>query len=73
VLAWPPTREELIEEQLRLAALAPATWQTAADVSLSAARARTPEPLRRARRRARQARALGNSDDWRQGRERWQT
>jgi deoxyribonuclease V len=27
VLAWPLTREELIEEQPRLAALGPATWR----------------------------------------------
>jgi deoxyribonuclease V len=36
--------------------------ETAADVVLSASRARTPEPLRRARRRAREARALDNGD-----------
>ena len=45
-----------------------AAWRTdpdtAADVVLSASRARTPEPLRRARRRAREARAMGSSDDW---------
>jgi deoxyribonuclease V len=44
-----------------------AAWRTdpdaAADVVLSASRARTPEPLRRARRRAREARALVNGDD----------
>jgi deoxyribonuclease V len=44
-----------------------AAWRTdpdtAADVVLSASRARTPEPLRRARRRAREARAADNSDD----------
>jgi hypothetical protein len=115
VLAWPLTREELIEEQLRLAALAPVTWQFEPDTQIggvfvcfargesgrglpangrgqqrawaeapqwlqvtlarrtSRARARTPEPLRWARRRAREARALDNSDDWRKGRERWQT
>jgi deoxyribonuclease V len=54
-----------------------AAWRTdpdtAAAVVLSACRARTPEPLRRARRRAREARALHNSDDWRARRERWQT
>jgi deoxyribonuclease V len=54
-----------------------AAWRTdpdtAADVSLSASRARTPEPLRRARQRAREARALHNSDDWRKGRKRRQT
>jgi deoxyribonuclease V len=43
--------------------------ETAADVVLSASRTRTPEPLRRARRRAREARALDNSDDGREGRE----
>jgi deoxyribonuclease V len=36
--------------------------ETAADVVLSASRTRTPEPLRSARRRAREARALNNSD-----------
>jgi deoxyribonuclease V len=50
-----------------------AAWRTdpdtAAAVVLSACRARTPEPLRRARRRAREARALHNSDDWRARRE----
>jgi len=54
-----------------------AAWRTdpdtAATVVLSASRARTPEPLRRARRRAREARALHNSDDWRARRQRWQT
>jgi deoxyribonuclease V len=54
-----------------------AAWRTdpdtAADVALSASRARTPEPLRRARRRAREARAMDNGDDWRERRERWQT
>jgi deoxyribonuclease V len=54
-----------------------AAWRTdsdtAAAVVLSTSRARTPEPLRRARRRAREARALDNSDDWRTRRERWQT
>jgi deoxyribonuclease V len=54
-----------------------AAWRTdpktAVDVVLSASRARTPEPLRRARRRAREARALNNSNHWREGRERWQT
>jgi deoxyribonuclease V len=44
-----------------------AAWRTnpeaAADVVLSASRARTPEPLRSARRRAREARALENGDD----------
>lgn len=44
-----------------------AAWRTdpdtAADVVLSASRARTPEPLRRARRRARETRALESSDD----------
>jgi deoxyribonuclease V len=52
-----------------------AAWRTdpeaAAEVVLSAAaHARTPEPLRRARRRAREARALSNSDYWGEGRER---
>jgi deoxyribonuclease V len=51
-----------------------AAWRTdpdtAAEVALSASRARTPEPLRQARRRAREARARDNSDDWRKGRER---
>jgi deoxyribonuclease V len=47
--------------------------ETAADVVLSASRTRTPEPLRRARRRAREARALDSSDDEREGRKRWQT
>ena len=54
-----------------------AAWRTdpdtAADVVLSASHARTPEPLRRARRRAREARAIDNGDDWRERRERWQT
>jgi deoxyribonuclease V len=54
-----------------------AAWRTdpdtAADVVLSASRVRTPEPLRRARRRAREARATDNSDDCREGRKRWQT
>lgn len=36
--------------------------ETAAEVVLSASQARTPEPLRRARRRAREARALDRSD-----------
>jgi deoxyribonuclease V len=49
-----------------------AAWRTdpeaAADVALSASRARTPEPLRRARRLAREARTLENSDYWREGR-----
>jgi deoxyribonuclease V len=43
-----------------------AAWRTdpevAADVVLSASRVRTPEPLRRARRRAREARALNTSN-----------
>jgi deoxyribonuclease V len=51
-----------------------AAWRTdaeaAAHVVLSASRARTPEPLRRARRRAREARALDNRHDWRERRER---
>jgi deoxyribonuclease V len=51
-----------------------AAWRTdpdtAADVVLSVSRARTPEPLRRARRRAREARALNKSDYWREGRQR---
>ncbi|HJS56827.1 MAG TPA: endonuclease V, partial [Vicinamibacteria bacterium] len=46
-----------------------AAWRTdpdtAADVVLSASRARTPEPLRRARWRARETRALETSGDWR--------
>jgi deoxyribonuclease V len=50
-----------------------AAWRTdpdtAADVALSASRVRTPAPLRQARRRAREARALANSDDWHEGRE----
>jgi deoxyribonuclease V len=54
-----------------------AAWRTdhdtAADVVLSASRARTPEPLRRARRGAREARAVDKSDDWRERSERWQT
>lgn len=54
-----------------------AAWRTdpdtAADVVLSASRARTPEPLRRARRRAREARATDPRDDWRERRQRWQT
>ena len=51
-----------------------AAWRTdpdtAADVVLEVSRARTPEPLRRARRRAREARALNKSDYWREGRQR---
>jgi deoxyribonuclease V len=51
-----------------------AAWRTdpeaAAHVVLSASRARTPEPLRRARRRAREARAVDNSHDSRERRER---
>ena len=51
-----------------------AAWRTdpdtAADVVLSVSRARTPEPLRRARQRAREARALNKSDYWREGRQR---
>jgi deoxyribonuclease V len=54
-----------------------AAWRTdpevAGDVVLLVARARTPEPLRGARRGAREARALDNSDDLHEGRERWQT
>jgi deoxyribonuclease V len=54
-----------------------AAWRTdpeaAADVVLSASGARTPEPLRRARRRAREARALVNGDDCPEGREVWKT
>jgi deoxyribonuclease V len=54
-----------------------AAWRTdpdtAADVVLAAARVRTPEPLRRARRRAREARAMDNGDDGGEGRKRWQT
>jgi deoxyribonuclease V len=54
-----------------------AAWQTdpstAAKVVLSASHSRTPEPLRRARRRAREARAMDNGDDSREGREGWQT
>jgi deoxyribonuclease V len=45
--------------------------ETAADVVLSTSHARTPEPLRRARRRAREARATDNGDDLRERRERW--
>ena len=44
-----------------------AAWRTdpktAADVVMSASHARTPEPLRRARRRAREARAMDNGHD----------
>jgi deoxyribonuclease V len=44
-----------------------AAWRTdpdtAAEIALSASRARTPEPLRKARRRAREARALNSRDD----------
>jgi deoxyribonuclease V len=44
-----------------------AAWRTdpdtAVEVVLSASRTRTPEPLRRARRRAREARAIASSDD----------
>jgi deoxyribonuclease V len=51
-----------------------AAWRTdpdtAADVVLSASLARTPEPLRRARRRAREASAMNHSDDWRARRQR---
>jgi deoxyribonuclease V len=43
--------------------------ETAAEIVLSVSQARTPEPLRRARRRAREARALDKSDDWRERRE----
>ncbi len=54
-----------------------AAWQTdpdtAAEVVLSASHSRTPEPLRRARRRAREARAMDNGDDSRERREGWQT
>jgi deoxyribonuclease V len=54
-----------------------AAWRTdsdtAAAVVLSTSQVRTPEPLRRARRRAREARALDISDDWCTRRERWQT
>jgi deoxyribonuclease V len=54
-----------------------AAWRTdpdtAAAVVLSASRVRTPEPLRRARRRAREARATGTGDDWRERRNRWKT
>jgi deoxyribonuclease V len=54
-----------------------AAWRTdpdtAAEVVLSASRARTPEPLRTARRRAREARATDTSDDGPERRERWQT
>ena len=53
----------------------PAAWQTdpdtAAEVVLSASHSRTPEPLRRARRRAREARAIGNGHDSRERREGW--
>jgi deoxyribonuclease V len=49
-----------------------AAWRTdpdtAADVVLSASDTRTPDPLRRARRRARETRALETSDDWRERR-----
>jgi len=52
-----------------------AAWQTdpdtAAEVVLSASHSRTPEPLRRARRRAREARAIGNGHDSRERREGW--
>jgi deoxyinosine 3'endonuclease (endonuclease V) len=55
----------------------PAAWQsdaeTAADVVLSTSCARTPEKLRRARRRAREARARNKGDDWPERRERWKT
>jgi deoxyribonuclease V len=54
-----------------------AAWRThpdtAANVVLSVSRFRTPEPLRRARRRAREARATNKRDDSREGRKRWQT
>jgi deoxyribonuclease V len=56
-----------------------AAWRTdpdtAADVVLSASHVRTPEPLRRARRRAREARAraMRSSDDSDERRRRWQT
>ena len=54
-----------------------AAWQTdpdtAAEVVLSASQSRTPEPLRRARRRTREARAMDNGDDSRERREGWQT
>lgn len=43
--------------------------KTAADV-FSASHVRTPEPLRRGRRRAREAHALDNGDDWRERRKR---
>jgi deoxyribonuclease V len=53
-----------------------AAWRTdpdtAADVVLSTSHVRTPEPLRRARRRAREARATDNGDDLRERREQWQ-
>jgi deoxyribonuclease V len=54
-----------------------AAWRihpdTAANVVLAVSRVRTPEPLRRARRRAREARATNKRDDSREGRKRWQT
>jgi deoxyribonuclease V len=54
-----------------------AAWRTdpdtAAQVAFAASRLRTPEPLRRARRRAREARACDSSDDCRGKEERWQT
>jgi deoxyribonuclease V len=53
-----------------------AAWRTdadtAAEIVLLASRARTPEPLRTARRRAREARAIASSNDWRERKERWQ-
>ena len=53
-----------------------AAWRTdpntAAEVVQAASRTRTPEPLRGARRRAREAGALGSSHDWRRREERWQ-
>jgi deoxyribonuclease V len=45
---------------------------TAADIVLRASHVRTPEPLRRARQRAREARALDSRDDWRERRKQWQ-
>jgi deoxyribonuclease V len=54
-----------------------AAWRTdpatAAAVVLSASRFRTPEPLRSARRRAREARAMASSNDLGQRRELWRT
>jgi deoxyribonuclease V len=66
-------RSELVGYWLRTSArtrplAVHAAWRTdpdaAAEVVLAASRVRTPEPLRRARRRAREARAMESGDDW---------